>query len=509
MRIQVAIPEEHVEADVLDAALESVTRLNEKQLAQKQVPYFGEAVRRGVRWRPEPPGQEHFDHAAKVVSRGWGDCDDLAPYHAATLRHTGEDPEAFAFARRSGPKRWHAVVRRGDGSVDDPSKTAGMGQPVIGVAGASVPFMCGGSSSSVVGAYLLRPQIALRPVRGAYQARADLPWQWRESLDEKPSPTDMAMTTLHTAPLAATALTGAIEGAIVLGTCSGAADPDHLARLAAISDACNGIGYGELCGVYGLDHADAAMQVVGSFFTSGAAGTTLLISNTEAKDGAAQALTDATASDDVKKIALMLHQNASGKRPDDGTLTAAIMKFLTTTQGPVIPGSADQHARLLIADQAAKRLMRDPWFLKQMSSTSVGGLFDFIAKAAGSIGKAVGSAVKAAAPIVATVAPIIPGIGPAIAGAAALAGAVAAKAMPSKKPAAAPAPASNVRPAFVPSPRPVGPTIRAAAPAVRAAPVAPRPAAPLVPAGSAIVPGGVPGSAAIHQGGMFHVVPFG
>ena len=38
MRINVAVPESHVEAPVLDAALESVTRLNQAMLAKGEIP---------------------------------------------------------------------------------------------------------------------------------------------------------------------------------------------------------------------------------------------------------------------------------------------------------------------------------------------------------------------------------------------------------------------------------------------------------------------------------------
>lgn len=265
MRINVAIPEAHVQAPVLDAALESVTRLNEAMLAEKKVPTFEKGLNYGIKWKPEPPGQEHFDHAATVLARRWGDCDDLAPWHAASLRHTGEDPGATAIVKRSGPRRWHAVVQRSDGSIDDPSRRAGMGQPQ-GVVGAALPRMF--ENAVVGGSYIVRPQIALRPVRGAWQARADMPWHWREHLEDKPTPTDYAMTTLHTAPLASTALTGAIDGAIFLGEAAGYAHPAHVNRLLAIADACEGADLDELAGIYGDEDALAAQQIVGSFFGS-------------------------------------------------------------------------------------------------------------------------------------------------------------------------------------------------------------------------------------------------
>jgi hypothetical protein len=127
-------------------------------------------------------------------------------------------------------------------------------------------------SSVVGGAYIIRPQIALRPVRGAMQARADLPWYWREHLDDKPTPTDYAMTALHTAPTAATALTGAIDGVCELGICGGFANDDHLDRLSAISDLIDGMDIDQVAGIYGDEHARAAEQIVNGFFSSLAQG---------------------------------------------------------------------------------------------------------------------------------------------------------------------------------------------------------------------------------------------
>jgi hypothetical protein len=271
MRINVAVPEAHVDAPVLDAALEATTRLNESLLARKEVPTFEKGLHHGIKWKPEPPGAEHFDHAGTVLRRKWGDCDDLAPWHAASLRHTGEDENARAVARRSGPNRWHAVVQRSDGSIDDPSKRAGMGQPQ-GIRPATLPLMYAPSSSVVGGTYIVRPQIAVRPVRGAVQARADLPWYWREHLDDKPTPTDYAMTALHTAPTAATALTGAIDGVCELGMCAGIASAEHLDRLGAISDLIDGVPFNVVAGVYGEEHARAAQHIVNGFFSSLAKG---------------------------------------------------------------------------------------------------------------------------------------------------------------------------------------------------------------------------------------------
>jgi hypothetical protein len=266
MRINVAVPEAHVTAPVLDAALESVTRLNEAMLAKGEVPTFSKGLHYGIKWKPEPPGAEHFDHAKTVIQRKWGDCDDLAPWQAASLRHNGDDPGARAVAQRSGPNRWHAVVQRSDGTIEDPSKRAGMGRPQ-GVVGAWLPLMFPAPPPGVHGAYIVRPTIAMRPVRGAMQARADLPWYWREHLSDEPSPTDYAMTSLHTAPTAATALVGAIDGAIELAQCSGFAVEHDLRRLECVSDACAGMPLEQLRDHYEPEDIRAAQNIVGSFFS--------------------------------------------------------------------------------------------------------------------------------------------------------------------------------------------------------------------------------------------------
>jgi hypothetical protein len=143
MDIRLAVPDELDDQDrkaALDAALESVTRTAASQVRNGKVPPAAGEIKSGrVRWEPEPPGAEHFDLPATVIGRGWGDCDDLAPWHAGSLRASGRDPGARAIVRKSGPKRWHAIVQRSDGSIEDPSAHAGM-------------HSVHGSDASVVGA---------------------------------------------------------------------------------------------------------------------------------------------------------------------------------------------------------------------------------------------------------------------------------------------------------------------------------------------------------------------
>lgn len=263
MRVNVAIPEAQVTKPVLDAALESVTRLNE-QLLEGGHPTFQAALKKqGIQWKPEPPGQEHFDHAGIVAHRGHGDCDDLAPWEAASLRHTGTDPGAKAVVVRSGPNMWHAIVEHSDGSHSDPSKAAGMGQRKHGYHGAALPLM---QPAAVVGGHFEpRPSLALRPFPRGYQARVDVPW-YSPGVSGEPTPTDYAMTALHSAPVASQALVGAVCGAIELADAAGYANPEHLQRLAAVADCCQGCPHDELVDRYGPQHALAAQQLVGSFF---------------------------------------------------------------------------------------------------------------------------------------------------------------------------------------------------------------------------------------------------
>jgi len=239
MRVRLAVPDAAVGPHVIDAALEAVTRTDEALLEAGRIPLAADAIRRGVRWRPEPPGDEHFDMAETVMRRGHGDCDDLAPWHAASLRHTGEDPEARATVVRSGPSRWHAVVRRGDGSIDDPSKDAGMGRgpykpPVQ-------PRLKGDHR---------RPRIVTRQLasffgKPVFGARCDVPWRGSH----------YALSGHGLAGSRHVAASAAIQGAVVVGQEGGVIEPEHAARLAALD--------GLLCGVPREAVLDALRRVHG------------------------------------------------------------------------------------------------------------------------------------------------------------------------------------------------------------------------------------------------------
>lgn len=197
------MPDSAVTPEAINSALDSVTRVNEHMLIQGLVPLAAEAIAQGVQWSAEPPGEESFDNAQEVWRRGWGDCDDLAPYHAASLRVTGVDPGAAAKVIRTGPNTWHALVQRSNGDVDDPSAWAGMPMPHGALAPISRPI--NGGRVGVVAAHRI----------GAWYARADLPWRG----------TPWAVSGVAAACSPEDAIEQAIAGVCVVGVVNGIADP--------------------------------------------------------------------------------------------------------------------------------------------------------------------------------------------------------------------------------------------------------------------------------------------
>lgn len=173
MRIRLAIPDHLVTPEALEAALEATALASEQAIRNGEVPPLQDAISRGVRWREEPfTDGEHFDLPAQVLGRGWGDCDDLAPWLAGELRATGEDPGAIPRVYQTGANRWHVVVQTSSGEVLDPSRWAGMGRRKS-VAGCS-NGVCGRTARPFA-----RPgsgAIALMPRYGSYWARADVPY---------------------------------------------------------------------------------------------------------------------------------------------------------------------------------------------------------------------------------------------------------------------------------------------------------------------------------------------
>lgn len=171
MRIRLAIPDRLVTPEALEAALEATSLANEQAILRGEVPPLTEAIKKGVRWKPEPfTDGEHFDLAHQVTARKWGDCDDLAPWLTGELRATGQDPGAVSRVYKSGPDRWHVVTQTSDGEILDPSKWAGMGKKSAQVSGGvhavtARPFARMGEGA-----------LCCVPHNGHYWSRVDLPF---------------------------------------------------------------------------------------------------------------------------------------------------------------------------------------------------------------------------------------------------------------------------------------------------------------------------------------------
>lgn len=81
----------------------------------------------GVRYRTDggPVERQWWDIPA-VLSRGYGDCKALAAWRAAELRAIGESADAIVVSDDPYLKRFHVVVRRYNGQIEDPSERLGM-----------------------------------------------------------------------------------------------------------------------------------------------------------------------------------------------------------------------------------------------------------------------------------------------------------------------------------------------------------------------------------------------
>jgi len=86
----------------------------------------------GLRYAQEGPYNEVWQGYAIMLRGEVADCEDLACARAAELIASGEDPGARAgfYGRELAIDRrlYHVVVMRSDGTIEDPSRTLGMGR---------------------------------------------------------------------------------------------------------------------------------------------------------------------------------------------------------------------------------------------------------------------------------------------------------------------------------------------------------------------------------------------
>lgn len=127
MRVVIGIPRP-LSRRAMNHALEALTRINCDWLREN--PQAPDLYSSGVRYAVEPTGYELWDPTALLLARGAGDCDDLACARAAELRvregDRGARADCYPSAIRNGRRTWHAIVVRGDGTIEDPSARLGM-----------------------------------------------------------------------------------------------------------------------------------------------------------------------------------------------------------------------------------------------------------------------------------------------------------------------------------------------------------------------------------------------
>lgn len=115
----------------VQAVIDAATILARHQVERGRVPPLYSS---GVRYRREQhatlPGVERVQSPEETNAMGFGDCDDLAPWRAAELQTQGEPARALVVeSPRIG---YHVVVRRADGTIEDPSARLGMLTPQVG-----------------------------------------------------------------------------------------------------------------------------------------------------------------------------------------------------------------------------------------------------------------------------------------------------------------------------------------------------------------------------------------
>lgn len=96
---------------------------SEAQLRERPYPPL---YRSGVRYVPEPYGQENWQIPSVTLQLRGGDCEDLAAWRAAELVVSGADPRARAVVKIVRPGLMHCIVLRGSGRREDPSRLLGM-----------------------------------------------------------------------------------------------------------------------------------------------------------------------------------------------------------------------------------------------------------------------------------------------------------------------------------------------------------------------------------------------
>ena len=112
--------------DILVAMLEALVLANVLYLRHR--PATPPLYASGVPYVVEPPGRDNWQDIPRSLALGEGDCEDLACWRIAELRvRHNENARPHITAKKIGNfTLFHIMVRRGDGSIEDPSRILGM-----------------------------------------------------------------------------------------------------------------------------------------------------------------------------------------------------------------------------------------------------------------------------------------------------------------------------------------------------------------------------------------------
>jgi len=116
---------------VIEGALEGLVCANVALLElDERIPVSPLDAR--VRYQRERSGFEDWEICTRVLSLGYGDCEDLASWTAAGYRVTGDDEGARAVLYRTGPRMYHCVCLLTSGEIVDVCPALGMRPPQRG-----------------------------------------------------------------------------------------------------------------------------------------------------------------------------------------------------------------------------------------------------------------------------------------------------------------------------------------------------------------------------------------
>lgn len=118
IRVEMTIPLPAMEAAVEGLCAINMAIMRELDRGGREFP--SSLYETGVRYRE--PGKLRWHTLADVYDLGWGDCKDLVAIRCAELRYFESEPAVPHVYPTSRRGRWHAVVRRADGTIEDPSR---------------------------------------------------------------------------------------------------------------------------------------------------------------------------------------------------------------------------------------------------------------------------------------------------------------------------------------------------------------------------------------------------